>query len=357
MNKKTKTTYRFFICYRHEDNQDFVEHIRSWFTWRYGRTNVFMDYHSIPVGVDWHERILQEIKRCDALIIIIGPDWLNRILRDPFRDDDPVRIEITEAFNQKKMVYPIYIKGAGVPVRDKLPSELRGILGIQPEFLDSGKDLPDRIEALLESINDQLNERASRKKEIQKLDDISYAPGLALAYYHNFLKTIGDQLVAFNDNSHREASSIKVSIDNKQVDTHLPLKINVVIPPRPAFLKPKSLEGIKDTLSQAEIESPRRKFNLYARKVNDEYVLIDFPTIITALEHWLQRKLEEEELNPQSEEAKRLELEELRHFEKSLNYWIDDQSNDPSFRSCIQVMQFEPGDPQFDWLSDLLDLR
>ena len=94
---------------------------------------------------------------------------------------------------------------------------------------------------MLESIENLLSTRASRKKEIQKLDDISYAPGLALAYYHNFLKTIGDQLVEFNDNSRREASSIKVSIDNKQVDTRLPLKINVVIPHRIAFLMPKSL--------------------------------------------------------------------------------------------------------------------
>jgi nucleotide-binding STING sensor domain-containing protein/TIR domain-containing protein len=356
MNKKTNTAYRFFICYRHDDNQDFVEHIRSGFTWHYGKDNVFMDYDSIPGGVDWRGYILEQIEHCDALIIIIGPDWIERIKKDPFRKDDPVRIEIEEAFKQKKLVYPIYIKGAEVPDNNLIPDELKGILDIQGTFLKSGRDVTNRIVPMLKSIEDLLNLRASRKKEIHDLSGISFAPGLALAYYHNFLKTIGKHLVEFNDHSRREASSIKVSIDNKQVDTRLPLKIRVVIPHRIASLT-KSLEGIKDTLSQAEIAADRRKFHLYARKVNDEYALIDFPTTITVLENWLERRLKDEGFDPESERAKGLELEELRNFEKSLNYWIDDQFNGPVFRSCIQVMQFKPGDSQFDWLPGLLDLR
>ena len=84
-----KAPYRLFISYRRGDNTDFVEHIHSWFAWRFA--NVFMDFASIPGGADYGKTIRDEIAKCDAMLVVIGPTWMDRIREDPYNDDDWVR--------------------------------------------------------------------------------------------------------------------------------------------------------------------------------------------------------------------------------------------------------------------------
>jgi hypothetical protein len=355
MNRKTRPDYKFFISYRRGDNQDFVEHIRSWFAWHYGPDNVFMDFTSIKPGTPFPKKLREEIQRCDALLAIIGPTWLSRILEDPFRDDDWVRIEIGEAIKKKKLVIPIYIKTPPDIEPSKLPPELRGLPILQGARFDSGQNLLDRIEDTMDSIDAQLATRALRKKNLMRMDEISPAPGIALGYYINFVRPVVNQLVILNDDARAEASGVKISVGETEIKMHhRPVKISLIIPPRIDLLKQESLEATRKILRQAAIHSPdfRRPFGLYAHESTHGYELIDFPTTITVLEYWLEKRLEREGGKSKERKAQKLEVEELRYFEESLKYWIEDQP-DPFFRNCVQVKPFNPDDPEFRWLSEL----
>ena len=77
MLEEKKPSYRIFISYRHEDNPDLCHHLYSWFVWRYGRDNVFMDFESTPSGSRFETVIEESVKTCDALVAIIGPEWIS----------------------------------------------------------------------------------------------------------------------------------------------------------------------------------------------------------------------------------------------------------------------------------------
>jgi len=49
-----------------------LRHIYSWFVHHYGRENVFMDFESIPSGARFADVISNEIRKCDALVVVIG---------------------------------------------------------------------------------------------------------------------------------------------------------------------------------------------------------------------------------------------------------------------------------------------
>jgi len=347
--------YKFFISYRRNDYPDIVEHIRSWFSWRYGRTNVFMDFDSIPVGVPFPDHIKEQIRACDVILVIISPSWLQRILDDPFREDDWVRIEIGEALNLQKLVIPIYIKGATVPEIKKLPFELRGMLNIQGAWLDSGLNFIDRIESAMSSIENLLETKYSRRKEIRRMEEISPAAGLALGYYVNFVKLLGSQIVLLNDKSRKETSSIQLSINGITTEDDRLVKMSIIIPSSISLLRPDLLMTSRKTLTQAEIQSKNlgRPLSLYAHISEEVYELIDFPTTVAVLAHWIKRKLEDEGLNPESAKASELEEDELDRFTKALTYFIDDHSNDPLFKNYVQAIRYTREDPKFKWLSDI----
>lgn len=348
----TKPTYKFFISYRRNDDPDFVEHIRSWFAWRYGRTNVFMDFTSIPPGVNFPEHIQEQIGVCDVMLVIITPNWLQRILDNPFDDNDWVRIEISEALKQNKIVIPVYIKSAQVPVVQKLPKEIRGMMTIQGTRLESGQNFIDRIEAVLNSIDETLAAKYHRKQEIEDMELVSPAPGLALGYYYNFLKRVGDQLVTFNDK--RQESKINIFVDKQAIAILDKLRIKIIIPNRIHHLHPAVLKVITGKIRNAEVESPElaRPINLYGMNNSNEFQLIDFPTPITVISHWLKRRFDEEGLNPLSEKALLMEQEELLRFKKALEYYIDDHTNDPLFREIVQPYSYDPVDTEYAWLAD-----
>ncbi len=64
---------KIFISYRRDDHPDFVERIRDWFVIRYGRSNVFMDFDSIPPFTKFADYIREKVEETDVMIVIIGP--------------------------------------------------------------------------------------------------------------------------------------------------------------------------------------------------------------------------------------------------------------------------------------------
>jgi hypothetical protein len=98
---------KIFISYRREDERDFVHLLRKFFTVHYGTDNIFMDSYSIPFGADWKEVIQRKIQWCDAMVAIIGPKWVDLIREKAIEEFDPVRMEITLALAEKKVIIPV----------------------------------------------------------------------------------------------------------------------------------------------------------------------------------------------------------------------------------------------------------
>jgi Trypsin-like peptidase domain/TIR domain len=117
-----------FISYRREDSAGFAQALflsleRSF------PEKLFMDVEGIEAGQDFVQAIEEQVRACDAMLVLIGPNWLTA------RDDagrrrldhleDFVRIEIDSALRFGKRVIPVLLQKAEMPRGDALPEALR----------------------------------------------------------------------------------------------------------------------------------------------------------------------------------------------------------------------------------------
>ncbi len=148
-----------FVSYRREDSRAITGRISDRLTQHFGTHAVFRDVDSIPIGVDFRDRIRETIEKSDVLICIIGPGWLNARDEDDSRrldkEEDFVRLEIEAALAQEIAVVPVLVDAAEMPAADELPESLaplayRNALFIPREpFFHAGVDkLVEEIEAL-----------------------------------------------------------------------------------------------------------------------------------------------------------------------------------------------------------------
>lgn len=175
---------KIFISYRRADNPDFVERIRDWFAWKYGRDSVFMDFDTIPPFTPFADFIRDQVRECDVLVAIIGPEWM-RLLRERLQqqdDEDYVRTEIKLALELKKPVAPVCIKQAPMPNPRDLPSDLRPMLDYNSAHLDSGRHFLDNINMILEAVEHQL-ERLDAWKVMAHVQTIQFDAMKAIEHY------------------------------------------------------------------------------------------------------------------------------------------------------------------------------
>lgn len=179
-----KPTRKIFFNYRRADNPDFVERIRDWFAWKYGRDSVFMDFDTIPPFTAFADFIREKVRECDLLVAIIGPQWLD-ILRDRLAhndEEDYVQTEIRLALEEGKPIAPICIKKAVVPRSRDLPSELRPMLEYHVAHLDSGKHFLDNIEMILEGVERELT-KLDALKVMAKVQTVEFDVFAAIQNY------------------------------------------------------------------------------------------------------------------------------------------------------------------------------
>ncbi len=117
-----------FICYRREDTAGQAGRLYDRLSARFGKDRIFMDVDSIPFGVDFTEKIIGDLSKCNVLLALIGPRWSaindseGRRIDSP---NDPVRIEIETALQLGIRVVPVLVDGAEIPQADDLPAALR----------------------------------------------------------------------------------------------------------------------------------------------------------------------------------------------------------------------------------------
>lgn len=122
---------RVFISYRRNDTAPAAGRVYDRISKIISEPNVFFDVNNIRGGEDFENRIVNEIKKSDAVLVFIGKKWLEpaqpggkgRI----WEPDDYVRVEVRTALACNILMLPILVDGAQMPKPDWLPGDVQAI--------------------------------------------------------------------------------------------------------------------------------------------------------------------------------------------------------------------------------------
>lgn len=116
-----------FLSYRRGTDGNAARMLYDLLAAEFGANRVFFDIDTIPIGVDFHEHLEDQVGKCGAFIALIGPSWTQAIprLASP---DDFVRIEIEAALERRHVpLIPVLVDGARMPSAEDLPAELAAL--------------------------------------------------------------------------------------------------------------------------------------------------------------------------------------------------------------------------------------
>ncbi len=152
------------ISYRREDSTSVAGRLHDRLQADFGRKNVFMDFDSIPYGVDFREQIKQTLERARVVIAVIGPSWFGGRGKSNRRIDDPtdfVRLEIATALQRGIPVIPVLIDDTPMPQMENLPADLQGLAFRNALVLDTGVDFHHHADRLIAGIRDLVKDEVS----------------------------------------------------------------------------------------------------------------------------------------------------------------------------------------------------
>src|SRR2546423_1728589 len=144
------------ISYRRQDSSPVAGRLYDRLQAEFGKGSVFMDFDSIPYGVDFREHIKQTLERAKVVVAIIGPEWTggkelaNRRIDDP---TDFVRLEVASALESGIPIIPVLINNTPMPEAKNLPPELEGLAFRNGLALDSGIDFHHHTDRLIAGIH------------------------------------------------------------------------------------------------------------------------------------------------------------------------------------------------------------
>src|SRR5205809_1290536 len=139
------------ISYRREDSTPVAGRLHDRLQADFGKGNVFMDFDSIPYGVDFREQIKQTLERARVVIAVIGPTWFGGRARGNRRIDDPtdfVRLEIATALQRGIPVIPVLIDDTPMPQVENLPADLKGLAFRNALILDACVDVHNHADRM-----------------------------------------------------------------------------------------------------------------------------------------------------------------------------------------------------------------
>ena len=145
------------ISYRRDDSSPAAGRLYDRLQAEFGKGNVFMDFDSIPYGVDFREKIKQTLEGAQVVIAVIGPSWSGNRGRGKRRINDPtdfVRLEIAQALQRGIPVIPVLLDNTIMPKVESLPEDLRGLAYRNALTLDTGVDFHHHATRLIAGIRD-----------------------------------------------------------------------------------------------------------------------------------------------------------------------------------------------------------
>ncbi len=144
------------ISYRRQDSNPVAGRLYDRLQDEFGKGNVFMDFDSIPYGVDFREHIKQTLQRAKVVVAIIGSDWSGGREATERRIDDPadfVRLEIASALENGIPIIPVLVNNTPMPDAKSLPAELEGLAFRNGLALDTGIDFHHHADRLIAGIH------------------------------------------------------------------------------------------------------------------------------------------------------------------------------------------------------------
>jgi hypothetical protein len=114
-----------------------------------------MDIDSIPLGFDYREQMRDALSDNKVMIAVIGPKWLGGRGKDARinANNDPVRIELETALQQRMRIIPVLVSGATMPKASDLPQSLQGLCYINAGEVDGGRDFRQHMTRLIYAID------------------------------------------------------------------------------------------------------------------------------------------------------------------------------------------------------------
>lgn len=147
---------RIFISYRRSDSLDISGRVYDRLVTEFGAKCVFKDIDTIRPGQNIRVSIENAIRQADLIVAIIGPSWVDSRNGDGGRRlDDPrdfVRLELEISLQQSKIVIPVLIAGASMPMEGQVPSTLAEILFINAAVVRTDPDFHSDMDRLIKAI-------------------------------------------------------------------------------------------------------------------------------------------------------------------------------------------------------------
>jgi hypothetical protein len=143
-----------FISYRRGDAGDVVGRIYDRLVDRFGKSHVFKDVDSIPLGVDFRQQLSESVGGCRIFLAIISRGWLQQSdgERRIDQSNDFVRIEIEAALQRSIPVIPVLVQGASLPSEQELPDSLRELAYRNATVVRADPDFQADIARLIDGI-------------------------------------------------------------------------------------------------------------------------------------------------------------------------------------------------------------
>jgi RES domain-containing protein len=153
-----------FLNYRSSDDTTVVDLLDRELTERLGRRAVFRDYRSLRLGIPYPDQLLERVRQCKVLLVLIGRYWeeLNghRWLDD---ENDWVRRELVAALGEdgRVCVVPVLVGARKMVRAEDLPEEIRAVanlpaLTLQAHYTERDvKELVDKLFGSVPSLADR----------------------------------------------------------------------------------------------------------------------------------------------------------------------------------------------------------
>lgn len=122
---------KIFINYRRGEDSGAAGRLFDRLENTFSKDRLFMDVDSIAPGRNFVRVLEDEVGECDVFLAVIGQSWSEARDRAGARRldkaDDFVRIEIESALEQGKIVIPVLVNEAKMPLAEALPGGLKAL--------------------------------------------------------------------------------------------------------------------------------------------------------------------------------------------------------------------------------------
>ena len=143
-----------FLSYRRTDSPQACR-VYEWLVRRFGKDAVFMDVTAIPLAVDYADYIRKAIMDSRIMIVLIGTRWMEKLADT----DDPVRLELELALENKVPLMPLLIGNTTMPDPEDLPASIAAIayqnaitIGVSHDFHTHMQTLLPKLESILRQL-------------------------------------------------------------------------------------------------------------------------------------------------------------------------------------------------------------